>query len=54
MPILTDRVGTFGQVGVGSSFQILDTPILGYVRSDFRFGDRLEGYALNGGIRYQF
>ena len=54
VPILTNRVGTFGQVGVGSSFRILDTPILGYIRSDFRFGDRLEGYALNGGIRYQF
>lgn len=54
VPILTNRVGTFGQIGVGSSFQILDTPIIGYIRSDFRFGDRLEGYAVNGGLRYQF
>jgi outer membrane autotransporter protein len=54
VPIVTDRVGTFGQVGVGISAQILDTPILGYIRSDFRFGDKLEGYAVNGGIRYQF
>jgi hypothetical protein len=54
VPIVTDRVGTFGQVGVGISAQVLDTPLLGYVRSDFRFGDKLEGYAVNGGIRYQF
>ncbi len=54
VPIITDRVGTFGQVGVGVSAQVLDTPFLGYVRSDFRFGDKLEGYAVNGGIRYQF
>ncbi|MBM0203984.1 autotransporter outer membrane beta-barrel domain-containing protein, partial [Micromonospora sp. STR1s_5] len=54
VPIITDRVGTFGQVGVGISAQLLDTPLLGYVRSDFRFGDKLEGYAVNGGIRYQF
>ena len=54
VPIITDRVGTFGQVGVGVSGQLLDTPLLGYIRSDFRFGDRLEGYAVNGGVRYQF
>lgn len=54
VPILTQRVGTFGQVGVGASAQILDTPILGYVRGDVRFGDRIDGYALNAGIRYQF
>ncbi|NNM72740.1 autotransporter-associated beta strand repeat-containing protein [Enterovirga aerilata] len=54
VPIITDRVGTFGQVGVGVSAQVLDTPFLGYIRSDFRFGDRLEGYAVNGGVRYQF
>ena len=54
VPILTDRIGVFGQVGVGTSFQVLDTPIIGYIRSDFRFGDKLEGYALNGGLRYQF
>jgi outer membrane autotransporter protein len=54
VPIITNRVGTFGQVGVGVSAQLLDSPFLGYIRSDFRFGDRLEGYAVNGGIRYQF
>ena len=54
VPIVTDRVGTFGQVGVGVSAQILDTPIIAYIRSDFRFGDKLEGYAVNGGVRYQF
>ncbi|WP_165937826.1 autotransporter-associated beta strand repeat-containing protein [Methylobacterium segetis] len=54
VPILTNRIGTFGQVGVGITGQLLGTDLLGYVRGDVRFGERLDGYSINGGIRYPF
>ncbi|GJD45617.1 hypothetical protein AFCDBAGC_3491 [Methylobacterium cerastii] len=54
VPILTNRVGTFGQVGLGITGQILGTDLLGYVRGDLRFGDRIDGYSINGGVRYPF
>ncbi len=41
VPIQTTRVGTFGQVGVGVTGQLLGTDLLGFVRGDVRFGDRL-------------
>ncbi len=53
-PITVDRVGTFGQVGLGISGQIINTGLLGYVRGDVRFGDKIDGKALNAGVRYQF
>ena len=48
------NIGTYGQVGVGISGQIVNTGWLGYVRGDYRAGDNIHGYSLNGGIRYQF
>ncbi|MCK2055256.1 hypothetical protein [Methylobacterium sp. 37f] len=54
VPILTNRVGMFGQVGVGVSGALLGTDLIGYVRGDVRFGERLDGYSLNGGVRYPF
>lgn len=50
----TDRVGTYGQFGLGVAGQLAGTGWLGYLRGDYRTGDRIEGYSLNGGIRYQF
>ena len=50
----TDRVGTYGQFGVGVAGQLVGTGWLGYVRGDYRTGDRIEGWSLNGGLRYQF
>ncbi|EJW10637.1 outer membrane autotransporter barrel [Rhodovulum sp. PH10] len=52
--LVTDRVGTFGQVSAGVAGQMLNTGWLGYVRGDYRFGENIEGWALNTGIRYQF
>ncbi len=52
--IQTDRVGTFGQVGAGVQFRVLNTPLLGFLRADMRFGDKIEGKALNAGLRLQF
>jgi outer membrane autotransporter protein len=50
----TDRVGTYGQFALGVAGQLVGTGWLGYLRGDYRTGDRIEGYSLNGGIRYQF
>lgn len=48
------RVGTFGQFGLGTAAQILNTGWLGYIRADYRTGDNIQGWDLTGGIRYQF
>lgn len=50
----TQNVGTYGQFGLGIAGQIVNTGWLGYVRGDYRTGDRIEGYSINGGVRYQF
>ena len=52
--VATQRVGTFGQAGVGVQFKVLNSPLLGFVRGDVRFGQRIEGKALNAGVRLQF
>jgi outer membrane autotransporter protein len=48
------NVGTFGQYSVGISGQIVNTGWLGFVRVDFRDGDKLESWSGTAGIRYQF
>ena len=52
--LTTSRIGTYGQFGLGSSFQLVDTGWLGYARVDYRTGDNIEGWNLNAGLRYQF
>lgn len=52
--VQTDRVGEFGQVGLGVQFRLLDSPWLGFIRGDVRFGDKTDGKALNAGVRAQF
>ncbi len=52
--LTTDRVGTYGQFALGVAGQLVGTGWLGYVRGDYRTGDNIEGYSLNGGLRYQF
>jgi outer membrane autotransporter protein len=54
VPIETSRVGTFGQVGVGVSGQILQTGLVGFVRGDVRFGDNIQGGAVVLGLRNTF
>jgi outer membrane autotransporter protein len=48
------RVGTFGQFGIGTAAQILNTGWLGFIRADYRTGEFIQGWDLAGGIRYQF
>jgi outer membrane autotransporter protein len=50
----TSRVGTYGQFAAGVAGQLLNTGWLGYIRGDYRIGEDIEGWSLNGGIRYQF
>jgi opacity protein-like surface antigen len=50
----TNRVGTYGQFALGVAGQLVGTGWLGYIRGDYRTGDRIDGYSLNGGLRYQF
>lgn len=52
--LVTDRVGTYGQVSAGLAGQVLNTGWLGYARGDYRFGENIEGWTLNAGLRYQF
>ncbi len=50
----TSRPLSFGQVSIGSSFAIIDTGWLGYVRGDYRSGSDINGFAFSGGLRYQY
>ena len=50
----TYRIGTYGQFSAGIAGQILNTGWLGYARADYRTGDRVDGWGLSGGLRYQF
>ena len=52
--VSSTRVGTFGQFGLGTAAQILNTGWLGFVRADYRTGENIQGWDLTGGIRYQF
>lgn len=54
VPLSVTRIGTFGQVGLGVSGQVLKTGFLGFLRGDYRFGDNIQGYAVVAGMRYQF
>jgi opacity protein-like surface antigen len=48
------NMGTYGQYSVGMSGQIVDTGWLGFGRIDYRNGDRIQGWNVTGGLRYQF
>jgi opacity protein-like surface antigen len=50
----TTNIGTFGQYSLGTSASVPGTGWLGFVRVDFRDGNKLEGWSGTGGIRYQF
>jgi opacity protein-like surface antigen len=52
--VSTSSLGTYGQFGVGVAAQVVDTGWVGYFRGDYRTGDSIEGWSVNGGLRYQF
>jgi hypothetical protein len=52
--LTASSIGTYGQIGGGSAFQLADTGWLGYARFDYRTGDNIQGYSVSVGLRYQF
>jgi opacity protein-like surface antigen len=52
--VTSPGVGTYGQFGAGSAFELADTGWLGFVRGDYRTGEFIQGYGFTGGLRYQF
>jgi hypothetical protein len=52
--ISTAGIGTYGQFGLGVAAQIVETGWVGYLRGDYRKGDNIEAWTVNGGLRYQF
>jgi outer membrane autotransporter protein len=52
--ISTASLGTYGQFGLGVAAQFTSTGWVSYLRGDYRTGDNIEGWSLNGGLRYQF
>ncbi len=50
----SNRIGTWEQYSLGSSLKIAGTAFSGFVRGDLRAGDRVNGLAFTGGVRYQF
>lgn len=48
------NLGTYGQFGLGIAAQVINTGWLTYLRVDYRPGEYLEGWSVNGGLRYQF
>jgi opacity protein-like surface antigen len=52
--VSTGSLGTYGQFGLGLAARLVDTGWVSYLRGDFRTGDNIEGWSVNGGLRYQF
>jgi opacity protein-like surface antigen len=48
------NIGNYGQFGLGLVTVLPNTGWLGYVRADYRTGDHIDGWSMNGGVRYQF
>jgi outer membrane autotransporter protein len=59
LPTLSSTVsvstpGTYGQFGLGVAAQAMNTGWAGYLRGDYRTGEDIEGWSVNGGLRYHF
>jgi len=52
--VSTGSLGTYGQFGLGVTMRSIDRGWVGYLRADYRTGDNIEGWSVNGGLRYQF
>jgi opacity protein-like surface antigen len=52
--VSTSNLGTYGQFGLGFTARVVDTGWISYLRGDYRRGDNIEGWSVNGGLRYQF
>jgi opacity protein-like surface antigen len=52
--VSTSSLGTYGQFGLGVAMRSIDIGWVGYLRADYRTGENVEGWSVNGGLRYQF
>src|SRR5260370_39138350 len=52
--VATSGLGTYGQFGLGIAAQLVNTAWVSYLRADYRTGDNIVGWSVNGGLRYQF
>src|SRR3984893_18672342 len=52
--VTTSGLGTYGQFGLGIAAQLVNSDWVSYLRADYRTGDNIEGWSVNGGLRYQF
>ena len=52
--VTTSGLGNYGQFGLGVAAQLVNSAWIGYLRGDYRTGDNVEGWSINGGLRYQF
>jgi hypothetical protein len=50
----TSRIGTFAQYGIGTAVVFGNSGWLGYGRFDYRTGENVEAYSVNGGVRYNW
>jgi hypothetical protein len=50
----TARMGTYTQVGFGTAVAVGNTGWLGYGRGDLKFGENIDGWGVNFGLRYQW
>ncbi len=48
------RGALLGQLGGGLQLRLLESPLSGFVRADVRFGDKIDGLAVNVGLRGNF
>jgi opacity protein-like surface antigen len=51
--VTASGIGTYGQFGGGSAFQLADTGWVGYARVDYRTGENIQGISGSIGLRYQ-
>src|SRR5262245_24108497 len=50
----TERLGTYGQFGLGTALVVGDTGWVGYGRADVKVGENINGIGFNVGLRYQW
>ncbi|MBV9566012.1 MAG: autotransporter domain-containing protein [Bradyrhizobium sp.] len=52
--VTTSGLGTYGQFGLGIAARSASSDWVSYLRADYRTGDNIDGWSVNGGVRYQF
>jgi opacity protein-like surface antigen len=52
--VTTSGLRTYGQFGLGVAARFVNSAWVSYLRADYRTGDNIEGWGVNGGLRYQF